>query len=358
MRLRSTHLLSLEKPMTKKYQYAYQQPGRFARGWHIVLFSQELDVGDIKPLHYFDQDLVIFRGEDNRIGVLDAFCPHLGAHLGGVGSKVVGNNIRCPFHGWQFNKNGACVHIDYASKIPERAQQLNNGWPVVEKNGFIAIWHDHDKSQPDWELPDIPGWNEGDWGQWQFHRTRMKTQGHEIIENIADKGHFQFVHGAKVLHMENTFDGITVSQHARTEMRPQYDRITPPDTPQEIVELRKEISSTAEGVATYHGPAVMYYHAENDYGDYGIKAWWVNQYIPVNDQELDLASGVVVQPLDDRPVPEEFIKMYPLFAHTALGQDKVIWETKKYRTDPILCDGDGPINKVRQWYEQFYKPAG
>ena len=58
--------------------YAYEQPGRYARGWHVVLFSQELAAGEIKPMHYFDRDLIIFRGENGEVGALDAYCPHLG----------------------------------------------------------------------------------------------------------------------------------------------------------------------------------------------------------------------------------------------------------------------------------------
>ena len=45
--------------------YAYLQPGHFARGWHIVLLSQELQRGQVKALHYFDRDLVVFDGTKN-----------------------------------------------------------------------------------------------------------------------------------------------------------------------------------------------------------------------------------------------------------------------------------------------------
>ena len=39
------------------------------------------------------------------------------------------------------------------------------------------------------------------------------------------------------------------------------------------------------------------------------------------------------------------------------GQDVEIWKDKVYREDPVLCDGDGPINKLRRWCEQFYLPC-
>ena len=60
--------------------------------------------------------------------------------------------------------------------------------------------------------------------------------------------------------------------------------------------------------------------------------------------------------LDERPLPEEFLQMYPVTAHAAFGQDVEIWKDKVYREDPILCDGDGPVNKLRKWYEQYYLP--
>ena len=38
-----------------KRKYAYLEAGQYARGWHVVLFSQELQVGEVKKLHYFEQ---------------------------------------------------------------------------------------------------------------------------------------------------------------------------------------------------------------------------------------------------------------------------------------------------------------
>ena len=58
----------------------------------------------------------MFRGEDGRAHVVDAYCPHLGANLG-VGGTVKGSCIECPFHGWAFDGDtGKCTHIPYADK--------------------------------------------------------------------------------------------------------------------------------------------------------------------------------------------------------------------------------------------------
>ena len=62
------------------------------------------------------ENWVAFRTEQGKAAILDAYCPHLGAHLA-IGGKVVGNCIECPFHGWQFRaQDGQCTAVPYAKK--------------------------------------------------------------------------------------------------------------------------------------------------------------------------------------------------------------------------------------------------
>ena len=56
-------------------------------GWYALAYSAELSLGDVKPLFYFDEHMVLFRTEAGQAHVMEAFCPHLGAHLG-HGGKV------------------------------------------------------------------------------------------------------------------------------------------------------------------------------------------------------------------------------------------------------------------------------
>jgi hypothetical protein len=36
------------------------------------------------------------------------------------------------------------------------------------------------------------------------------------------------------------------------------------------------------------------------------------------------------------------------------SQDFAIWDHKRYRPKPVLCDEDRPIAQYRQWARQFY----
>lgn len=100
----------------------------------------------------------------------------------------------------------------------------------------------------------------------------------------------------------------------------------------------------------------MTYCAESRSELVSFRTWWVNWHTPVNDDEVDLCSAVILASLTDEPLPAEFVELYANTAHAAFGQDVEIWKDKIYQADPILCDGDGPVNKLRRWYEQYYLP--
>ena len=53
----------------------------FPFGWYVVCYSDELAVGEVKPVRYFARELVVWRGDDGRARVLD-----VGAGSGFVGS--------------------------------------------------------------------------------------------------------------------------------------------------------------------------------------------------------------------------------------------------------------------------------
>lgn len=340
-------------------EYAFLRRGHYARGWHIVLLSQELAKGDVKALHYFDRDLVIYRGNSGLATVLDAHCPHLGASLASDGGRVLDDNIACPFHGWTFDPRGHCVDIPYASKIPERAISALGAWPTQEKNGFIAIWYDPEANTPEDYLPDIVEWGPDGWGDWRFQRSRIRAQPCDVIENVVDVAHFPHVHGGRVQSFENRFASRTVTQISRVNRDPSAKMVTPPGLDFDLEAARNDnagMEADAWGDATYHGPSIMYYYTESVSPDISYKSWWVNYHTPINDEEVDLCSAVIVSSMNEDPLPEEFVEAYPIMAHAAFGQDVEIWKDKVYRTDPILCDGDGPINKLRRWYEQYYLP--
>src|SRR3990167_7220724 len=81
----------------------------FPSGWFAVAFSKELKTKKILRRTFMGKEVVLFRAQDGTASALDAYCPHLGAHLG-YGGKVINNCIQCPFHHLKFATNGQCIN--------------------------------------------------------------------------------------------------------------------------------------------------------------------------------------------------------------------------------------------------------
>jgi hypothetical protein len=64
----------------------------FPMGWWSLARSHELQVGEVKAVSALDRDLVLYRTRSGAVRVHDAYCPHLGAHLG-INGRVVGAEI-------------------------------------------------------------------------------------------------------------------------------------------------------------------------------------------------------------------------------------------------------------------------
>jgi cholesterol 7-desaturase len=135
-------------------------PSAYPNAWYQILYSHQVSVGQALSVDVLGQRLVVFRGFDNTVYALDAFCPHMGANLGHGGRVVPPNHIECAFHCWQFRgSDGRCVHIPYLdarnASVPH-ADADAKAWYVLERHGSIYVWYHAQESQrmqPEWWPP-------------------------------------------------------------------------------------------------------------------------------------------------------------------------------------------------------------
>src|SRR4029453_17449743 len=121
-------------------------------GWFQVGWSRELMVGEARPLRYFGEDLVLCRDEAGDIGLFDAYCPHLGAHIG-FGGSTIGESLVCPYHGWRFDRAGCNSLVPYSDR-GNRATGLRQ-WRVAEIGGSIIVaWYSPVGTAPTFDPPD------------------------------------------------------------------------------------------------------------------------------------------------------------------------------------------------------------
>lgn len=155
--------------------------------WHVAARSKDLPEGGILASQVIGECLVLWRDSGQAIAWKD-LCIHRGAKLS-LGS-VKNSCLVCPYHGWQYDKSGACVRIPAQSPeraIPGKAHTFTVH--VVEKYG--AIWvclGEPVSSQP--QLPILDGAD-----------CKIFVSGHplvakatRVIENYLDFAHQPFIH--------------------------------------------------------------------------------------------------------------------------------------------------------------------
>ena len=122
------------------------------RFWMPVLLSAELPDADGPPkkIIVMGEELLAFRDTRGVVGVIDQYCPHRGANLWLGRNEECG--IRCVYHGWKFDTDGACV--DMPTSYPDlNAKDLIRikSYPVREWGDMIWAYMGPADAMP--ELP-------------------------------------------------------------------------------------------------------------------------------------------------------------------------------------------------------------
>ena len=105
--------------------------------WQPAALSEELvSRRPVVPVRLMGEDLVLFRDTAGELGLIGRRCPHRGADLC-YGRREAGG-LRCPFHGWHFDRTGQCVEQPGEPEGSRMHEQIRTvSYPVVERNGIV-----------------------------------------------------------------------------------------------------------------------------------------------------------------------------------------------------------------------------
>lgn len=383
-----------------KQPYRYPFPP-FPAGWFSIAYSEELGAGQVKPIKALGRELVLFRGQDGAARVFDAWCPHLGAHLGHAG-YVEGNGVVCPFHRWRFNEEGRCVSIPYSSRsIPQQARVRS--WTVREVNQSIFIWYSPSDacsmqssaaSVPAWELPVVPEVGVAGWTRLRSIDRVANFHCQEIRENGVDPAHFDTVHGFPAQEFDVTIKDHVLTQRSqlKAQLGPEasdtaqlqvdyhglgyavarqrignievlvLSHVTPLD--EDTTRLRFAIS--LRRLPSLRSISALFSHLREAGGKQG--AWGMARRFAATarPRELLLQLGSALQDTArgvaasrGRWLLEELLTQLIAIPSTVdlgrqLDQDIYITENKTYFNKPLYRDGEHTIHAMRLWAQQFY----
>jgi nitrite reductase/ring-hydroxylating ferredoxin subunit len=308
----------------------YRFPG-IPYGWYTVATSKEVGRGKVVPVRYFGEELILYRTESGQAHLTGAYCPHLGAHL--ASGTVRGENLVCPFHGFQFAGDGRCVHA-YGKSVPRKATLDTR--QIREHNGFIFAWYHPQGSAPDWEIPVLPGPEEG-WTKFRTNTRAIASHPQETSENSVDVGHFVQLHTFTDAWYEGDLDiqgPLLKGAYGLKYEAPVIGSVT--------ALFNVEVHGLGYSLVRIRVPR------------FGAEMNLLVLSSPVDAEHIILRTSLAVKHMKTRALT------YLLREATALGiareisQDAPIWESKRYVDKPILAEGDGPIAEYRRYCRQFY----
>ena len=316
-------------------------------GWYMIGWSLQFPAGEVRPLRYFGEDLVGYRGEDGVLHVLDAHCPHLGAHIG-HGGRVIGDCVECPFHGWGWGPDGVNRYIPYEDR-PNRSKRLRV-WSIREQHGCVFMWQQPQGGAPRWELPDIfatfPDQPQDPAGYYRPYPELSTRYEREPVhpqlpaENAPDSIHFEYVHRATVT--PKLLNWEIVDQEWRFLTGWPDGRSEDPDA------MSLRIHSVLFGL----GGAMSVFEGTANYR-------LVFATTPVEDGCSDMFYSIWWPRLagDESEVPPPDLQQYVEREFLiALADDLEIWRYQDYVEHPALARQDArPYGALRRWAQQFYE---
>ena len=158
--------------------------------WYAVLSTGQVKPGKPLGVTRLGEKLVFWRDRQGKVHALRDFCPHRGVALSA--GKVIGDQIQCPFHGFEYDASGRCTLLPAngsGMSIPKQFQA--QGYPIYEAHGFIFLYW----GSPQFDPP-APQFfdNLGETFEYADAIDPWRAHYSRVIENQLDVAHLPFVH--------------------------------------------------------------------------------------------------------------------------------------------------------------------
>lgn len=342
-------------------------PPQYVHDWFSPLRSCDVVEGKITNFEFMGNKLIAFRDEAGKVVVLDATCPHFGAHRG-VGGSVENGCVRCPFHGLHFDKTGQCVKGDFVGPQTRLGHVKSEPWLAHEIASSIFIWHGSDRRNPDRPLPLLePGFFDG-WSTpvTNAGRPLKPTNVFFPTENIIDIQHFYAVHFWELNDVErHPAEDVDGSFAAVLNMTFKLGA----QSPSAIVrKLGKAYTSPFHFDVRVFGPGLALSKATLTPEQGGLQIMNIILITPVNPTDCHIRVISSVKKTIDHPInrlAKKFVgkgledvlaRVFLAVATKDFDGDEMIWTNREFLPNPKPVPDDGPIIAYRKWCEKFWPP--
>ncbi len=203
--------------------------------WYVLLESKEVRRVPV-GVSRMGEKMVFWRDADGMVHCAVDQCPHRGVQLS-LG-EVVENHLQCPFHGFEYDREGKCVHVPANGRGGAIPATLHlHAYPTHEAHGYIWVWWG--ENPPDGLEPPLFFDNLDETFHYASGQDLWNTHYSRVLENQLDVVHLPFIHRNTIGRGNRTLvDGPLVEWRGEkmlyTYVFNRADDGTPPRKPGEL----------------------------------------------------------------------------------------------------------------------------
>ncbi|MFT7222356.1 MAG: phenylpropionate dioxygenase-like ring-hydroxylating dioxygenase large terminal subunit [Candidatus Azotimanducaceae bacterium] len=195
------------------------------RFWYTTVPLSYLDQGPV-PFTLLGENLVIWKDAEGNPAATQDRCSHRTAKL----SKgyVENGNIVCGYHGWTYNRDGACVHLPQAPEQTEQREIRVPAYHCMAQNGYAWVCLDEPLQPP----PNIPEESMAGVRRIDQFYELWDTSSLRFLENAFDNAHFSYVHRSTFGDQQNPLpSSYELNEHPwGFESKTTVEILNPPDS--------------------------------------------------------------------------------------------------------------------------------
>ena len=156
--------------------------------WQVAAFAEEVE-HHILARRFLNEPVILWRTQAGRAIAMEDRCPHRYAPLSIA--SLQGDEVRCGYHGMQFDQEGRCTHVPGQDDVPAKARV--KVYPVVERYNLIWIWLGKPELSDPSQVPDVHWMDDEKWVPSRgYHHIRADYR--LITDNLLDLSHETYVH--------------------------------------------------------------------------------------------------------------------------------------------------------------------
>jgi phthalate 4,5-dioxygenase len=158
--------------------------------WHPVALVDDLPPGGAPiPVKILGEELVLFRDESGRPGLLGLYCSHRCADLSY--GRIEDGGLRCLYHGWLYDISGRCLEQPAEPLNSRYKDEIRHpAYPLIERAGLVFAYMG--KGEP----PLLPNYEFLNAAPEHRHlqKTFMGCNYLQALEGDIDPAHLSFLH--------------------------------------------------------------------------------------------------------------------------------------------------------------------